>query len=130
MPEGIIFEKKKAYVELKTQLIESSLIGVISLPSGVFKPYSPVKTSILILDKILNNKTDKIFFAEVKNDGFDLGTQRNEIDRNDLPEISKAINEYCNNLRIDIIEDHPKLHYVLKDDILNSDGVNLTYYVI
>jgi type I restriction enzyme M protein len=128
VPEGIIFEKKKAYVELKKQLIESSLIGVISLPSGVFKPYSPVKTSILILDKELNKKTDKIFFSNVRNDGFDLGSQRRKIDENDLPKISKSIIEYCNNLRIGITNDQKVLNFISKTDILNSDGVDLTYY--
>ena len=77
------------------------LIGVISLPGGVFNPYSGVKTSILILDKALNKKTDKIFFAKVENDGFDLGAQRREIDKNDLPRIAKAIYEYCDHLRKD-----------------------------
>ena len=127
VPEGIIFQSGKGYKDLKKQLIESSLIGVISLPQGVFNPYSPVKTSILILDKKLNKKTDKIFFVKVENDGFDLGSQRREIDENDLPRISTAINEYCNNLRIGLTEDHSVLNYVLKEEILNSSDFGLTY---
>ena len=76
VPEGIIFQSGKTYKDLRKYLIETSLIGVISLPSGVFNPYSGVKTSILILNKQLNKKTDKIFFVKVENDGFDLGAQR------------------------------------------------------
>ena len=127
VPEGIIFQSANAYKELRKQLIESSLIGVISLPAGVFNPYSPVKTSILILDKQLNKKTDKIFFVKVENDGFDLGKQRREIDKNNLPVISKAIKEYCNNITTGIIEDHIDLNYVLKEEILNSSDLGLTY---
>jgi type I restriction enzyme M protein len=94
IPEGIIFQTGKAYNELRKQLIENGLVGVISLPSGVFQPYSGVKTSILILDKKLNKERDSVFFAEVKNDGFDLGAQRNQIEKNDLPELCLKIKEY------------------------------------
>lgn len=127
VPEGIIFQSSNAYKELRKQLIDSSLIGVVSLPSGVFNPYSGVKTSILILDKALNKKTDKIFFTKVENDGFDLGKQRRKIDKNDLPRISNAIDEYCNKLRTGLTEDHSDLKYVLKEEILNSSDLGLTY---
>ena len=56
IPEGIIFQTGKAYKELRKQLIENALIGVISLPAGVFNPYSGVKTSVLILDKKLSKE--------------------------------------------------------------------------
>jgi len=56
-------------------LIEKYLVGVISLPAGVFNPYSGVKTSILWLDKSLAKKTDKSC-VKIENDGFDLGAQR------------------------------------------------------
>ena len=127
VPEGIIFQSGKAYKELRKQLIESSLIGVISLPSGVFKPYSGVKTSILILDKEMNKKTDKIIFAKVENDGFDLGDNRSPIDKNDLPGISKAINEYCDGLIKGLKEDHTDLNYVLKKEILKSVDFGLSF---
>ena len=123
VPEGIIFQSGNAYKELRKQLIESSLIGVISLPSGVFKPYSGVKTSILILDKELNKKTDKIFFAKVESDGFDLGDNRSPIDKNDLPGILKAINKY----RDELSENESILKCVSKQEILESDDLGLTY---
>jgi len=93
IPEGIIFQTGKAYKELRKQLIENGLVGVISLPAGVFNPYSGVKTSVLILDKKKSKKRDSIFFAEVKNDGYNLGAQRNKIEENDLPELSLKIKE-------------------------------------
>jgi len=61
------------------------LWAVVSLPSGVFQPYSGVKTSILFMDKVLARKSDKILFVKVENDGFDLGAQRRLIDKNDMP---------------------------------------------
>ena len=85
IPEGIIFQSGIAYKQLRKKLIETSLIGVISLPSGVFNPYSGVKTSILILDKEKSKKSKDIFFAKVNKDGFDLGANRKEIKENDLP---------------------------------------------
>ena len=56
VPEGVIFQTGTAYKELRKQLIENGLVGVISLPAGVFNPYAGVKTSILILDKKLNKE--------------------------------------------------------------------------
>jgi len=91
VPEGIIFQTGTAYKTLRKKLVEDSLIGVISLPAGVFQPYSGVKTSILILDKELNQKSDSIFFAKVENDGFSLGAQRTPIEKNDLPNLVSII---------------------------------------
>ena len=97
VPEGIIFQTGTAYKTLRKKLVEDCLVGVISLPAGVFQPYSGVKTSILILDKELNQKSDSIFFAKVENDGFSLGAQRTPIAKNDLPKLTLNIAEYLNN---------------------------------
>lgn len=87
VPEGIIFQSGNAYKQLRKLLVEENyLVGVVSLPSGVFNPYSGVKTSILWIDKALAKRTDKIIFLKVNNDGFDLGAQRRPIEANDLPE--------------------------------------------
>jgi len=86
VPEGIIFQSGTAYKELRKYLVEKNYLwAVVSLPSGVFQPYSGVKTSILFMDKILARKTNQILFVKVENDGFDLGAQRRPIDKNDLP---------------------------------------------
>jgi len=84
VPEGIIFQSATAYKALRKLLIEDGLLAVVSLPAGVFNPYSGVKTSILFFDNSLAKKTAKILFVRVLNDGFDLGAQRRPIDRNDL----------------------------------------------
>ena len=87
VPEGIIFKSNKAYKSLRKRLIEDNFLwAVVSLPSGVFQPYSGVKTSILFLDKKRAKKEDQILFIDVKNDGFDLGANRRRINNNDLPQ--------------------------------------------
>ena len=96
VPEGIIFQSQAAHKQLRKMLVEQYLVAVISLPAGVFQPYSGVKTSILILDKALAKKTDRIAFFKVENDGFDLGAQRRPIEENDLPQVAQAVKEYLN----------------------------------
>jgi len=94
VPEGIIFQSGTAYKNLRKMLVENYLVGVISLPAGVFQPYSGVKTSILWLDRILAKKTDNILFVKIENDGFDLGAQRKPIKQNDLPQSIDQIFNY------------------------------------
>ena len=99
VPEGIIFQSQTAHKQLRKMLVENYLVAVISLPAGVFQPYSGVKTSILLLDKALAQKTDRIAFFKVENDGFDLGAQRREIAENDLPQVREELGEYLGRLR-------------------------------
>jgi type I restriction enzyme M protein len=127
VPEGIIFQSGSSYKSLRKSLVEKYLVGVISLPSGIFQPYSGVKTSILILDKELSQKTDKIFFGKVDNDGFDLGSQRREIDKNDLPILKKEVTEYLEGLRNGKIIESEKLTYVSKEQILTSNDIGFSY---
>ena len=99
VPEGIIFQSQTAHKQLRKMLVENYLVAVVSLPAGVFQPYSGVKTSILLLDKALAQKTDRVAFFKVENDGFDLGAQRREIAENDLPRVREELGEYLGRLR-------------------------------
>ena len=99
VPEGIIFQSQTAHKQLRKLLVEDYLVAVVSLPAGVFQPYSGVKTSVLILDKALAKRADGIAFFKVANDGFDLGAQRREIDENDLPKVKDELGEYLGRLR-------------------------------
>lgn len=95
VPEGIIFQSAGAYKSLRKKLVEENyLLAVVSLPAGVFQPYSGVKTSILFLDRELAAKTDEVLFVKVENDGYDLGAQRREIEKNDLPRALEEIREF------------------------------------
>ncbi|MCW5899866.1 MAG: N-6 DNA methylase [Flavobacteriales bacterium] len=95
VPEGIIFQSGKAYKALRRKLVdEHYLVGVVSIPGGVFNPYSGVKTSLLWFDRALARKTDKLLFVKVEADGFDLGAQRRPIAQNDLPEAFALLQDY------------------------------------
>jgi len=80
VPEGIIFQTANAYKELRRLLIEDGLFAVVSLPAGVFNPYSGVKTSILFFDNALAKKAKGILFIKIENDGYDLGAQRRKLE--------------------------------------------------
>lgn len=91
VPEGIIFQSGKAYKELRRSLVESGLYAVASLPTGVFQPYSGVKTSILFLDNSIAKIREELLFLKISNDGFDLGASKRPIDKNDLPEALRVL---------------------------------------
>ncbi|MDX9913945.1 MAG: N-6 DNA methylase [Candidatus Moranbacteria bacterium] len=94
VPEGIIFQSNKAYKQLRKKLIEDGLFAVVSLPAGVFNPYAGVKTSILLFDNEISKKTKNFLFLKIQNDGFDLGAQRREHNKNDLPLALEVIKKY------------------------------------
>ena len=95
VPEGIVFQSQTAYKNLRKMLVEGNyLYGVISLPAGVFNPYSGVKTSILLIDRTLAKERDSILFVKVNNDGFDLGAQRREIKGSEIPDVINIFKEY------------------------------------
>ena len=105
VPEGVVFQSANAYKNLRRMLIEENyLYAVISLPSGVFNPYSGVKTSILLMDKTIARKTDQILFVKMNNDGFDLGAQRRSIEQNDIPNIISLVKEYISCVQNDNAE--------------------------
>ena len=128
VPNGIVATSQTAYKQLRKMLVQDSLIAVISLPAGVFQPYSGVKTSVLILDKRLARKSQHILFLKIENDGFDLGAQRREIDKNDLPVALQTLEEYKECLSNDkAFEDLPSLATLVEKDIINSNkDINLS----
>ena len=99
VPEGVIFQSQTAYTQLRKMLVEEYLVAVVSLPAGVFNPYSGVKTSILILDRSLAKQAQTIAFFKVENDGFGLGAQRRAIERNDIPQAQAELAAYLHALR-------------------------------
>lgn len=129
VPEGIVFQSANAYKELRKKLVdEKYLYAVVSLPSGIFQPYSGVKTSILFMDKQLAKKTDKVLFVEIQNDGFDLGAQRRPIDKNDLPKALEIINKWQNaiNSQIEFSIDSKRIVLVEKSKLAENGEYNLT----
>ena len=95
VPEGIIFQSANAYKALRKMLVDAGfLYAVVSLPGGIFNPYSGVKTTILLVDRALAKRTDDVLFVKAENDGHDLGVQRKEISKNDLPQALEIIRRY------------------------------------
>ena len=94
VPEGVIFQSTNAHKQLRQKLVDAGLWCVVSLPAGVFQPYSGVKTSILLIDKTLASKFNRIMFIKINSDGFDLTANRRPILQNDLPNATKLV-QYC-----------------------------------
>lgn len=102
VPEGIVFQSQTAYKNLRQFLVdECYLYGVISLPAGVFNPYSGVKTSILLIDRSLAKTRDSILFVKLNNDGFDLGAQRREIKGSEIPDVVNVFTDYQKGLSVE-----------------------------
>ena len=88
VPDGVLFGNSTGHKAIRKELIEHQrLQAVISMPSGVFQPYSGVSTAILIFTKTNAGGTDKVWFYDMKADGFSLDQKRDEIKENDIPDV-------------------------------------------
>jgi len=93
VPDGVLFGSSNAHKSLRVELIEKQcLTAVISMPSGVFKPYAGVSTAILIFTKTNAGGTNKVWFYDMKADGFSLDDKRIPIKDNDIPDIIERFN--------------------------------------
>lgn len=88
VPDGVLFGSSSAHKAIRKSLIEDNrLEAVISMPSGVFKPYAGVSTAILIFTKTGAGGTDDVWFYDMKSDGFSLDDKRDKVKENDIPDI-------------------------------------------
>ena len=88
VPDGVLFGTSSGHLAIRKEIVDNQrLQAVISMPSGVFKPYAGVSTAILILTKTNAGGTDKVWFYDMKADGFSLDDKRNAIADNDIPDI-------------------------------------------
>ncbi|MBL8080243.1 MAG: N-6 DNA methylase [Anaerolineales bacterium] len=86
VPDGVLFGSSRAHVELRKRIIEENrLDGVVSMPSGVFKPYAGVSTAVLFFTR--GAQTKNIWFYDMAHDGFSLDDKRTKVDENDIPDI-------------------------------------------
>ncbi len=87
VPEGVLFGSTNAHKKLRAWLLdECTVLGIISLPSGVFKPYAGVKTSVVVFER--GGKTDKVWFYEITADGYSLDDKRTpQPEKNDIPDL-------------------------------------------
>lgn len=122
VPEGIIFQSGTAYKQLRKNLVEDGLYAVVSLPSGVFAPYSGVKTSILLFNTELAKQSQEIVFVKIEQDGYDLGATKRPISKNDLPVALEILNKWNTGKKVE-----SKLAvYVKKDKIAQNGDYNLS----
>lgn len=88
VPDGVLFGSSNAHKQLRKELVENhKLEAIISMPSGVFKPYAGVSTAVIIFTKTGAGGTDKVWFYDMKADGYSLDDKRNKIEQDDIPDI-------------------------------------------
>ena len=119
VPDGVLFGLSKAHKAIRKALIEETrLEAVISMPSGVFKPYAVVSTGILVFTKTGHGGTDKVWFYDMKADGFSLDDKRTPVTDNDIPDIIKRFN---NREQEENRERTEQSFFVPKDEIIEND---------
>src|SRR5690606_27071320 len=115
---GVLFGSGKAFVEARKIMVEKSeLKAVITMPSGVFKPYAGVSTAILIFTK--GGETNNVWFYEMQNDGYSLDDKRTKIDKSDLQEIIKLYDQRSSAASAG--EKKGRTFFVPKQEIINND---------
>jgi type I restriction enzyme M protein len=127
LPDGVLFGNSKAHQTIRKNLIEEQkLEAVISLPSGVFKPYAGVSTGILIFTKTASGGTDQVWFYDMTADGYSLDDKRNPIPDNDIPDIIQR----WNSLKAETSRSRTdKSFMILVDDIrVNSYDLSINRY--
>lgn len=93
VPDGVLFGNGRAHKAIRKELVENQkLEAVISMPSGVFKPYAGVSTAVLVFTKTAAGGTDKVWFYDMEADGYSLDDKRKPVDKNDIPDIIKRYN--------------------------------------
>ena len=127
VPDGVLFGSSKAHKQIRKAIIEDNrLEAVISMPSGVFKPYAGVSTGILIFTKTGHGGTDKVWFYDMKADGYSLDDKRSPVKENDIPDIIerfKNLDKEIDRKRTD------KSFMVPKQDIVdNSYDLSINKY--
>lgn len=122
VPEGVIFQSGTAYKELRKMLLENYLYAVVSLPAGVFNPYSGVKTSILLMDKAFAKTSDEILFVKIENDGYGLGAQRTPVKGSQLEEAVELLQQF----KEGGFTESELAHAVAKNEIAKNGDYNLS----
>lgn len=112
LPDGVLFGSSRAHKSLRKKLVDDNqLEAVISLPSGVFKPYAGVSTAILLFAK--GGKTSDVFYYDVQADGFSLDDNRRPIDANDFPDIRKRWHAWSNDRDVNAFADRTSSGFIV-----------------
>ncbi len=88
VPDGVLFGTSRAHIAIRKEIVDNQqLRAVISMPSGVFKPYAGVSTAVLVFNKTNCGGTDRVWFYDMKADGFSLDDKRSPVADNDIPDV-------------------------------------------
>lgn len=118
VPDGVLFGSSKAHKDIRKELIENNkLIAVISMPSGVFKPYAGVSTAVLLFQKDPSG-TENVWFYDMTADGLSLDDKRTEVPENDIPDIIERFNHLESEADRERTE---KSFFVPKNEIVEND---------
>lgn len=119
VPDGVLFGSSNAHKQIRKTLIEDNkLEAVISMPSGVFKPYAGVSTGILIFTKTGHGGTDKVWFYDMKADGYSLDDKRTQVKENNIPDIIERFKHLENEIDRKRTE---QSFFVNKEEIVKND---------
>ena len=119
VPDGVLFGSSKAHKSIRKEIVENNrLEAVISMPSGVFKPYAGVSTAILIFTKTEAGGTDHVWFYDMQNDGLSLDDKRSPIEENDIPDIIERFHHLDGEMERKRTE---QSFMVPKEDIVEND---------
>ena len=123
VPDGVLFGSSKAHQSIRKELIENhQLRAVISMPSGVFKPYAGVSTAVLVFTKTGAGGTDKVWFYDMKADGFSLDDKRTEVKENDIPDIIARFH----NLNAEIDRKRTEQSFFVPKEEIAANGYDLS----
>ena len=121
VPDGVLFGSSNAHKAIRKEIIEKhKLEAIISMPSGVFKPYAGVSTAIMIFTKTGDGGTDKVWFYDMTADGFSLDDQRQPVKENDIPDIIKRFNNRNSKEEQERARTE-KSFFVSKEEIVEND---------
>ena len=119
VPDGVLFGSSNAHKAIRKEIVENNrLEAVISMPSGVFKPYAGVSTAVLVFTKTGAGGTDEVWFYDMKADGFSLDDKRSETSENDIPDIIERFHNPENEKERKRTD---QSFFVSKDDIVAND---------
>ncbi|MGG4178479.1 class I SAM-dependent DNA methyltransferase [Virgibacillus pantothenticus] len=124
VPDGVLFGSSNAHKTIRKEVIENhKLEAVISMPSGVFKPYAGVKTAVLIFTKTGAGGTDNVWFYDMKADGFSLDDKRSPVQENNIPDI---INRF-NNLEAEHERKRTDKSFFVKVEDIQANDYDLSF---
>lgn len=123
VPDGVLFGSTKGHKDIRKEIVDNhKLEAIISMPSGVFKPYAGVSTAIMIFTKTGTGGTDKVWFYDMKADGYSLDDKRNPIEENDIPDII----ERFNNLEDEVKRKRTEQSFFVPVEEIKENGYDLS----